>query len=156
MKNQAIGHEGNPGAVFLDEVSCKGIALLGKGDVPLETGQGREAQRVLPGLDHQGAVGLSCFAVGAGGDLKRQGVDAIAMEALGRFNFGPTSIGADAEQLAFNDAGGLFFQLLRALGRQGRLHRQPLKEGLHHGHQPESWVEIGVADFHSFESFFIG
>ena len=156
MKHQAIGQEGNPSAVFLDEVSGQGIALLGKRYVPLETGQGREAQRGLPGLDHQGAVGLGCFTLGAGGDLKRQGVDAIAMEAPGRFNLGPTRLGADGEYLAFNDAGGLFFQLLRALGRQGRLQRQPLKEGPQHGHQPAPWVEMGVVGFHSFESFFIG
>ena len=94
MKHQAIGQEGNPSAVFLDEVSGQGIALLRKG-VPLETGQGREAQRGLPGLDHQGAFGLGCFALVAGGDLKRQGADAIVMETPGRFNFGPTRLGVD-------------------------------------------------------------
>ena len=112
MKHQAIGHEGNQ-VPFLDEVSGQGIALLRKGDVPLETGQGREAQKGLPGLDHQGAFGLGCFALVAGGDLKRQGVDAIVMETPGRFNFGPTRLGVDGDR---NDASGLFFQLLRALG----------------------------------------
>ena len=134
MKHQAIGQEGNPSAVFLDEVSGQGIALLGKRVRALGDRAGAEGAERVARPRSPGCLWVGLLALGAGGDLKRQGVDAIAMEAPGRFNLGPTRLGADGEHLTFNDAGGLFFQLLRALGRQGRLQRQPLKEGPQHGH----------------------
>ena len=52
MKHQAIGQQGNPGAVLMDEVSGQGIALLGMWYVNLVTGQGREALRGFCGPVH--------------------------------------------------------------------------------------------------------